>query len=148
MRIQPGFTLCFLLHGDQVLMLHRRFPPNQGLWNGVGGHIKPGETPREAAIREIAEETGYQVDAPQFSGLLTWDGFEIPPGAIAIFTAGVDDKGFVTNHEGELAWQPRDWACTAPEVVDKGSRLCIIISAIETECGLRTSSHPSRRTLT
>jgi 8-oxo-dGTP diphosphatase len=116
--IQPGFTLCFLLHGDQVLMLHRRFPPNQGLWNGVGGHIEPGETPQEAAIREITEETGYQVDAPQFAGLLTWDGFEIPPGAIAIFTVEVDDKGFVTNHEGELAWKSRNWACTAPEVVD------------------------------
>ncbi len=118
MTIQPGFTLCFLLHGDEVLMLHRRFPPNQGLWNGVGGHIEPGETPQEAAVREIAEETGYQVDAPQFAGLLTWDGFEIPPGAIAIFIAEVGDKNFATNHEGELAWQPRDWACGAPEVVD------------------------------
>lgn len=94
------------------------FPPNQGLWNGVGGHIEPGETPREAAIREIAEETGYQIEVPQFAGLLTWDGFEIPPGAVAIFTAEVEDKSFVTNHEGELAWQPRDWACTASEVVD------------------------------
>lgn len=46
MTVAPGFTLCFLLHGEDVLMLHRRFPPNQGLWNGVGGHIEPGETPR------------------------------------------------------------------------------------------------------
>jgi len=116
--IKPGFTLCFLLNGDEVLMLHRRFPPNQGLWNGVGGHIEPGETPREAAVREIAEETGYHVKDPQFAGLLTWDGFEIPPGAIAIFTSDVPDRDFLTNHEGELAWQPRDWACTAPDVVD------------------------------
>ncbi len=118
MTIQPGFTLCFLLNGDEVLMLHRRFPPNQGLWNGVGGHIEPGETPRQAAIREIQEETGYQAIELHFAGLLTWDGFEIPPGAITIFTADVPDKTFLTNHEGELAWQPRNWACTAPEVVN------------------------------
>ena len=62
--------------------------PNQGLWNGVGGHINPGET-REAVIREVLEETGYQINDPQFAGLLTWDGFEIPPGTIAIFTAEV-----------------------------------------------------------
>lgn len=114
----PGFTLCFLLYEEDVLMIHRRFPPNQGLWNGVGGHINPGETPREAVIREVMEETGYQLIDPQFAGLLTWDGFEIPPGAITIFTADVPHRGFVTNHEGELAWVPRDWACSAPEVVD------------------------------
>ena len=118
MTRNPGFTLCFLLHGDQVLMLHRRFPPNQGLWNGVGGHIEPGETPRQAVIREVAEETGYQVEQPRFAGLLTWEGFEIPPGGIAIFTAEVPHPDFVTNHEGTLAWKPRGWACTSPEVVN------------------------------
>lgn len=116
--IQPGFTLCFLLYDDQVLMIHRHFPPNQGLWNGVGGHIDPGETPRQAVIREVKEETGYEIDDPQFAGLLTWDGFEIPPGGIVIFTAEVPHPKFITNHEGELAWKEREWACTSPEVVD------------------------------
>ena len=116
--IQPGFTLCFLLYDDKVLMLHRHFPPNQGLWNGVGGHIDPGETPEQAVIREVKEETGYEIEAPEFAGLLTWDGFEIPPGGIAIFTAEVTHPDFITNHEGELAWKDREWACTSPEVVD------------------------------
>jgi 8-oxo-dGTP diphosphatase len=118
MSVEPGFTLCFLLHGEDVLMLHRRYPPNQGLWNGVGGHIEPGETPRQAAMREVAEETGYHIENPEFAGLLTWEGFEIPPGAIAIFTAEVAHPDFITNHEGDLAWKPRDWACTSAEVVD------------------------------
>lgn len=118
MMINPGFTLCFLLNGDDVLLIHRRFPPNAGLWNGVGGHIEPGETPRRSVIREVAEETGYQITDPHFAGLLTWDGFEIPPGAIAIFTAEVPDRAFQMNHEGELAWKPQGWACTSPDVVD------------------------------
>lgn len=118
MNLKPAFTLCFLLNGDDILMLHRKFPPNQGLWNGVGGHIEPGETPRQAIIREVAEETGYMITEPQFAGLLTWEGFEIPPGGIAIFTAEVPHREFITNHEGELAWVTREWACTAPEVVD------------------------------
>ncbi len=118
MYLSPRFTLCFLLYGAEVLMLHRRYPPNQGLWNGVGGHIEPGETPRQAVIREVAEETGYQIDNPLFAGLLSWEGFETPPGAIAIFTAEVLHKNFVNNHEGQLAWKPRDWVCTSPKVVD------------------------------
>lgn len=118
MSFQPGFTLCFLMNGDDVLMLHRKFPPNQGLWNGVGGHILPGETPRRAVIREVAEETGYAIDEPVFSGLLTWDGFEIPPGGIAIFTAQVPHRNFKNNHEGVLAWKDREFACSSPEVVD------------------------------
>lgn len=118
MTVQPGLTLCFLLQGDEVLMLHRKFPPNQGLWNGVGGHILPGETPREAVIREVAEETGFSISDPSFAGLLTWDGFEIPPGGIAIFTAPAPHRDFRNNHEGELAWKDPEFACTSPQVVD------------------------------
>lgn len=118
MTIEPGFTLCFLLIGQEVLMLHRKFPPNQGLWNGVGGHILPGETPRMAVIREVREETGFEVSDPDFAGLLTWDGFKIPPGGIAIFTAQAPHRNFISNHEGELAWKDRSFACSSPEVVD------------------------------
>jgi len=32
-----------------------------GLWNFFGGHIDEGETPRAALMRELAEETGFDV---------------------------------------------------------------------------------------
>jgi 8-oxo-dGTP diphosphatase len=118
MTVQPGLTLCFLLHGEEILMLHRKFPPNEGLWNGVGGHILPGETPREAVTREVEEETGFVINDPAFAGLLTWDGFEIPPGGIAIFTAQAPHRDFRNNHEGELAWKDPTFACASAQVVD------------------------------
>ena len=40
-----------------VLHLHKRL----GLWLQPGGHIEPGETPAEAALREAREETGLDV---------------------------------------------------------------------------------------
>lgn len=40
-----------------VLLKHKRL----GLWLQPGGHIDPGETPWEAALREAREETGLDV---------------------------------------------------------------------------------------
>jgi len=31
-----------------------------GRWNGPGGKVKAGETPKQAAVREVEEETGYK----------------------------------------------------------------------------------------
>jgi len=45
--------------GDRgvVLLKHKRL----GIWLQPGGHIDPGETPWDAALRESAEETGLDV---------------------------------------------------------------------------------------
>jgi 8-oxo-dGTP pyrophosphatase MutT (NUDIX family) len=40
-----------------VLVKHKRF----GIWLQPGGHIDPGETPSDAALREAEEETGLDV---------------------------------------------------------------------------------------
>jgi len=118
MRFPLDFTLCFLTRPGEVLLLHRNKPPNQGKWNGVGGHIEPGETPLAACLREVREETGYQVQAARFGGLLTWQGFEIPPGGLYLFTAAAPAGAATSGLEGRLAWQPTAWAWSAPEVVD------------------------------
>ena len=43
--------------GDQVLLIHH---VKSGLWLPPGGHIESGETPAEAALREVREETGVE----------------------------------------------------------------------------------------
>ncbi len=111
------YTLCFLTRGSHVLMLHRNSPPTQGLWNGVGGHIEPGESPRACILREIREETGYVVNDVTFAGLLTWEGFETPSGGLFIFTAEAPDGDPLDCSEGTLAWKPRSWVFSSPEVV-------------------------------
>ncbi len=47
---------------DRILLLKGRLPsaPDApGWWFTVGGGMEPGESVREAALREIAEETGF-----------------------------------------------------------------------------------------
>ena len=52
-----------LIRGDTVLLVERAKPPRVGLWSLPGGHIEPGETSVEAAIRELLEETGLEATA-------------------------------------------------------------------------------------
>jgi 8-oxo-dGTP pyrophosphatase MutT (NUDIX family) len=48
--------------GDRLLLLRRsRAVPSPGLWNLPGGHREPHEHPREAAVRELWEETGVKL---------------------------------------------------------------------------------------
>lgn len=54
------FTVeVFIVHKNKVLLRkHDKFK----IWLSVGGHIEPGEDPVEAAIREVKEETGLDID--------------------------------------------------------------------------------------
>ena len=111
------YTLCFLTRGDSILMLHRQNPPNRGLWNGVGGHLEAGETARDCILREVREETGFILSDVTYAGILTWDGFETPPGGLYIFTAAAPPGEPHVCDEGPLVWKTRDWVFSSPEVV-------------------------------
>ena len=62
---QPGpdgvvreFTVAtFVVHAGRVLLL---WHPKHSMWLPPGGHIEPNELPDEAALREVAEETGVR----------------------------------------------------------------------------------------
>ena len=47
-----------LLDGDRVLLVQRARPPLAGHWTVPGGGVELGETLEQAALRELAEETG------------------------------------------------------------------------------------------
>ncbi len=48
--------------GDHVLLVQRGQPPMQGFWSVPGGLIELGETTRQAAVREVIEETGLEIE--------------------------------------------------------------------------------------
>jgi 8-oxo-dGTP diphosphatase len=58
----PETTVAGIIHGQDnpttVLLTRRSFGVFRGMWCIPGGHIDPYEGAREAAIREVKEETG------------------------------------------------------------------------------------------
>jgi len=46
---------------EKVLLVKRAHNPGKGLWAVPGGRVKLGETLKEAAIREVKEETGVMI---------------------------------------------------------------------------------------
>lgn len=55
-RVPESVLVVVYARPDQVLLLERRDRP--GFWQSVTGSLEPGEAPRDAARRELAEETG------------------------------------------------------------------------------------------
>ena len=53
----------------EVLLLHGRDParPDHWYWFTIGGALDPGETPQQAAIRELLEETGIEASPDQLT---------------------------------------------------------------------------------
>ena len=111
---EGGAAIIFFV-GDQVLLQKRTsdapmWPSN---WGAFGGHIEDGETPREAALREISEELGFDPDPDSLEEVCEFP-IEIVdvPGDLYFFAAPLpveldqiklmEGVGFALFHEREL----------------------------------------------
>jgi 8-oxo-dGTP pyrophosphatase MutT (NUDIX family) len=85
-------TAWVILTTANKVILGKRAPsvnnPNQ--WNFFGGHIDAGESPIQAAIRELFEETGYQISPSALKELTTL-------GNCTYFSATVSDAGALST---------------------------------------------------
>ena len=55
---------------DRLLLVRRGREPGRGLWSIPGGRVEPGEGAREAAVREVEEETGVRVVVTGLAGFV------------------------------------------------------------------------------
>lgn len=85
---QPVSVLVLIHTVDlQVLLLERA--DKKGFWQSVTGSLEAGETPYEAAIREVTEETGLDATQYGFSDWQTSNVYEIYPHWRSRYAPGV-----------------------------------------------------------
>lgn len=52
----------------RLLLIRRGRPPWPGSWSVPGGRCRAGESPAEACVREVSEETGLRVEVLRLAG--------------------------------------------------------------------------------
>lgn len=122
MTSRRAFSVAiFARYGGKILLIkHKRL----GTWLPVGGEIEPGETPLEAARRELFEETGL---SGRFEAKLGVDGS--PPGLLGYEEHMAGSKGLHMNF-AFVADVPTDAVTPNEEFTE----LCWVESADQLEC--------------
>jgi ADP-ribose pyrophosphatase YjhB (NUDIX family) len=62
-------TYTLLTHGDSYLLQVKDREPYKGLLNMIGGKVHESETTAEAAVREVREKAGIEIDPPALTGV-------------------------------------------------------------------------------
>src|SRR5579864_8973242 len=60
---------AIIIEHDRVILVKRGHAPLQGEWSVPGGVLEVGETLRQAAVREVLEETGLRVEVDELLGV-------------------------------------------------------------------------------
>jgi len=106
---EPGFALVLIVRERpndtlvpfDVLMVERKDEP--GRWGLPGGKVEPGETPEEAAIRELDEETEINTWRPALEVLYTGFSPRARLGRVFLCRAYA---GEVASPETAAEWKP------------------------------------------
>ena len=107
---QPGdrATLLFVLRDDKILLIRKKRGLGAGKINGPGGRLEAGETPLQAAIREVEEELCITPSGINEHGTLAFqfvDGYKL---FCSVFTASAFEGTPTETDEAIPLWFPTD----------------------------------------
>ncbi len=107
-------VLCLIRDGSKILLQNRKKED----WKGFtlpGGHVEPGESFVDAAIREMKEETGLTIFTPQLCGVK-----QFPSNGhryiVMLFRTSSFEGKLQSSEEGEMVWVEREALCHYPTV--------------------------------
>lgn len=107
-RLAPGVGMVVLDDEERVLLHRRRV---EDAWAPPSGHVELGETVEQAALRELSEETGLDVELEALVGVVSDPAYQVidlgsgnrTQFVTTLFRARVNDGSLEGSDEG-LAW--------------------------------------------
>ena len=101
-------TLCMLEDGNGNILVEDRKDPD---WPGIcfpGGHVEPGESFTQAAVREMQEETDLTVLDPRLCGVKQFQTNSDTRYVVFFYKATRWTGVIQSSDEGEVFWIPKD----------------------------------------
>ena len=101
-------TLMFVIRDEEILLIRKKRGLGAGKINGPGGRLEDGETPEQAAVREVTEEVGVRPHTIEPSGELRFqfvDGYSIH---VWVFKAAGFEGTLIETDEAIPMWRPVD----------------------------------------
>ncbi len=128
-------VLCFVRHGADLLLI--RGAPTKRIWankyNGLGGHLEPGESPAAAARREIREESALEVEDLRLRGVVTIQAGEPVGIGLYVYTAWATSRDTRASNEGQLEWVAGDAVTTCDLVEDLATLIPRLLAQRDTD---------------
>lgn len=92
-------VVVFIVSEGRVLMVKRAVDPQKGRWALPAGYVDYGEDPRDAAVREVKEETGLDVTLTRLVDVLGPEKDRTGPASIAIIFEAAVSGGVLAAHD-------------------------------------------------
>ena len=113
-------NMCMVYDGNKVLV-QNRLDKN---WKGLafpGGHVEKHESFTDAVIREVKEETGLNISAPELCGIKQWPDSESVRYIVLFYKTDKFEGELKSSDEGEVFWMDLDdfkKTELAPDMID------------------------------
>lgn len=111
-------TMCMVCDNQNRVLLQERTGTS---WDGMafpGGHVELGESFVESVIREIKEETGYQIQNPILCGIKQFQTENQVRYVILLYKANQFDGELCPSEEGDVFWVERSQMDALPLAYD------------------------------
>jgi NAD+ diphosphatase len=109
-------VVIMLVEHDRQLLLGRRIGWPEGRFSILAGYVAPGETPEEAVLREVQEESGIVAHAPRYMTSQPWPF----PSSLMLGYEASSDGGDPVPQPGEMVevgWFPLEQIVAAQQGV-------------------------------